>query len=216
MNRNILLIGGGGHCKSVLSSLLDSGIEEYSKIGIIDAKDKLGEFIMGIPIIGCDEDLPELYKTGYNYAFVTVGSVGNPSLRIKLFNYVEEIGFSIPTIIDSSAVVSKYSRINEGVFVGKQAVINTGTNINRGAIINTGSIIEHDCKIGEFVHIAPGTVLSGEVSIGDYSHIGSNATIKQLVTVGSNSIIGIGSVVTNDIEPSVLAYGNPCKEVKKL
>lgn len=214
MVKKLLLIGGGGHCKSVLDSIIQ--LETYQEIGIIDMKDKVGERIMDTPIIGCDDDLPKLYEEGYHYAFVTIGSIGNPSLRIKLFKYLRDIGFETPSIIDPSATVSGYSNIDRGIYVGKQAIINTGAIINKGAIINSGSIVEHDCKIGDFVHIAPGTVLSGEVSIGDYSHIGSNSTIKQQVTIGSNSIIGMGSVVTKDIQDSILAYGNPCKEVKKL
>lgn len=213
MNRKILLVGGGGHCKSVLDSLLD--LNEYNEIGIIDKKEIIGDTIMGIPIIGCDNDLQALYDKGYHYAFVTVGSIGYPSLRIKLFNMLCEIGFNIPKIIDPSAKVSKYIKIEQGVFIGKQAIVNPGVVIHKGAIINSGSIVEHDCRIGEFTHLSPGTVLGGEVRIGDYCHIGLNTIIKQQISIGSCSIIGMGSVVTKCINNNKIAYGNPCREVEK-
>lgn len=214
MNKKILLIGGGGHCKSVLDSLLE--LNKYLEVGIIEKKENIGSSVLGVPVVGCDDDLPTLFDNGYKYAFVTVGSIGNPSLRIKLYNILSEIGYVIPSIIDSSAKVSKYSKIEQGVFIGKQSLVNAGSLIQKGAIINSGTIIEHDCQVGAFTHIAPGAVLGGEVTVGDNSHIGSNVTIRQQVNIGSNSIIGMGSVVLKNIEDNIMAYGNPCREVKKL
>ena len=214
MNNKILLIGGGGHCKSVLDSLLELNV--YSEIGIVDKKENIGKLLIGVPVVGCDDDLPSLINNGYKYAFVTVGSIGNPTLRIELFNMLSEIGYEIPVIVDDSAKVSMHARIEQGVFVGKQSIVNAGCHIQTGAIINSGSIIEHDCQIGAFSHIAPGAVLGGEVVVGDNSHIGSNATVKQQILIGSNSIIGLGSVVLQNIDHHIMAYGNPCREVKKL
>lgn len=214
MNKKILMIGGGGHCKSVLDSLLQ--LNQYSEIGIIDKSEYIGKCVLGIPIIGCDDDLPKLYESGYGYAFVTVGSIGETYLRIKLFNFLEKIGFEIPDVIDSSSVISQHAIIEKGVFIGKNAVVNAGTSIGKGTIINTSSIIEHDCAIGDFVHISPGTVLCGEVQIGANSHIGANSVIKQCVNIGSNTTIGAGSVALNDVGSYVIAYGNPCKEVKHI
>ncbi len=214
MSKKILLIGGGGHCKSVLDSLLE--LNEYVAIGVIDRKESIGNTIMGIPIVGCDDNLSELHNDGYHYAFITVGSIGNPALRIKLLSLICQIGYSIPNIIDLSSKVSRHAKIGKGVFIGKQAIVNAGAVINRGAIINSGAIVEHNCQIGEFVHLAPGVVLGGEVIIGNYSHIGLNATVKQHVHIGSNTIIGMGSIVTKNIDNNIVAYGNPCREVKKL
>lgn len=214
MNKKILLIGGGGHCKSVLDSILE--LNEYAEIGIVDKKENLGMSVMGVPVVGCDDDLAVLHCDGYKYAFVTVGSIGDPTLRIKLFNLLSEIGYEIPVIIDDSAKVSKHARIEQGVFVGKQSIINAGALIQKGSIINSGAIVEHDCQIGAFSHIAPGAVLGGEVVVGENSHVGSNATVKQQIHIGSNSIIGMGSVVLQKIDHHTMAYGNPCREVKKL
>lgn len=214
MNKRILLIGGGGHCKSVLDSLFE--LNEYTVIGIVDKKEKIGKVVMGVPVVGCDDDLQALFEEGYEYAFVTVGSVGNPTPRIKLFNLLSEIGYKIPIIVDDSATVSKYAIIEQGVFIGKLTVVNAGAIIQKGSIINSGAVVEHDCQIGAFSHIAPGVVLGGEVVVGENSHVGSNATVKQLIQIGSNSIIGMGSVVLHNIDRHTMAYGNPCKEVKKL
>lgn len=213
MNKRLLLIGGGGHCRSVLDSV--SVLNEFSDIGVIDSCDKIGTQILGVPIIGCDGDLTQLFDNGYKYAFVTVGSIGDPRRRVALFERLCEIGFEIPSVVDSSSVVSCHAKLGKGVFVGKNAVINAGSRIQEGSIVNTGAIIEHDCLIGKFVHIAPGSVLCGEVQIGANTHIGAKTVVKQRLTIGSDSIVGVGSVVSKNIKSNVIAYGNPCKEVRK-
>lgn len=213
MNKNILLIGGGGHCKSVLDSLLES--DEYSQIGIIDTKQSMGNAVMGIPVIGCDDDIKDLFDQGYRHAFITLGSIGSPFLRVRLHDMLNEIGFEMPSIMDTTACISKNASLESGVFVGKRAVINAGALIKKCAIINTGAIIEHDCLIGEFAHIAPGAVIGGGVKIGQRTHIGSNTAVRQQIKIGEDSIIGMGSVVTKDIGDNVTAYGNPAREINR-
>ena len=208
MNNRILLIGGGGHCKSVLDSLITSS--NFTDIAIIDTKENFGKEILNRKTIGTDDDLEKLFDEGYQNAFITVGSIGDTLIRRKLFDMVKRIGFNIPNIIDSSATVSENVKIDRGIFIGKNAVINAGVKIGEGAIINTGAIVEHDCIVDEFVHIAPGAVLCGDVVTEDNVHIGARAVIKQQIRIGSNSIIGMGSVVLSDIPPNSVAYGNPC------
>ena len=212
-NKRILLIGGGGHCKSVLDSLLAS--LAYSSIGIVD-KESSGISIFGVPQVGTDADLPILFAEGWTDAFITVGSIGNTALRRQLYATVKAIGFSVPSIVDKTAVVAADVQLPEGAFIGKHTVVNAGTVLGVCSIINTGAIIEHESNIGNFAHISPGTVLCGQVSIGDDTHIGANSTVRQQLVIGKNTILGIGSVVTKNIPDRVEAYGNPCRVVKTL
>jgi len=208
MGDKLLLIGGGGHCKSVLDTILS--IETYSDVAIIDLKENIGRTVLGVPIIGSDDDLSNLFDTGYKHAFITLGSIGTPRLRKVLYETIREIGFIIPIIIDPSATVSEHVAISEGVFVGKGAIVNAGSTIDACAVVNSGAIIEHDCLVGAFAHVAPGATLCGDVTVGNDTHIGANTVIRQGLTIGSNVLIGIGS----DIEDHIIAYGNPCREAK--
>lgn len=213
MNHKLLLVGGGGHCKSVLDCLGQNAV--YDKIGLVDLPDKLGQTILGIPIIGCDDDLPRLLAEGFTHAFVTLGSVGNACPRISLMALLAEIGYNLPNIVDSTAVVSRYANLGKGIFVGKNAVINAGASIGDGAIINTGAIIEHDCQVGSFAHLAPSSILCGEVFVGEAAHIGAGSVIRQKSKIGARTMIGLGSVVVRDIPADTTAMGNPCRVVKK-
>jgi sugar O-acyltransferase (sialic acid O-acetyltransferase NeuD family) len=221
-NRKILVLGAGGHCKSVLDSLLS--MSYYETVALID-KDKSTRIeqdkeaqrldaLLGYSIIGGDHDLERLFFEGYTDAFVAVGSIGDVSLRMKLYALIKQIGFHIPNIIDISSVVSPYAFLGEGIFIGKNAVVNAESRIGNCAIINTSSIIEHECFIGDFVHVASGSVLSGNVHIDKGTHIGAGCTIRQGIHIGEDTMIGMGSVVLRDFGKNVTAYGNPCREVK--
>jgi sugar O-acyltransferase (sialic acid O-acetyltransferase NeuD family) len=213
MTKKILLIGGGGHCSSIIDSLKKLGV--YDTISIVDKNMKKGGNINGIKVVGNDNDLHELFLGGYKYAFISLGSTGNSANRIRLYEVIKHTGFIIPNIIDADSILSSSITLSDGIYIGKGAIINTGATIQSNAIINTGAIVEHDCVVGESTHIASGAVLGGNVVIGVHTHIGSNSTIKNSVKIGSNSVIGIGSVVTKDINDNVVAYGVPAKEVKK-
>lgn len=207
----IILVGGGGHCKSIIDSIND--LKKFEIVGIVDKKHKK-DIGLDIDIIGSDEDLESLYKSGIKNAFIGVGSIGNPNIRIKLYNLLKNIGYSFPTIIDKTAIVSFNAIIEDGVFVGKGVIINTNVVIEKQCIINSGAIVEHDCKINEFVHLAPGVTLSGGVSIGERTHIGINATIIQNINVGNDVIVGAGSVIIENIRDGITVYGNPGQEAK--
>lgn len=208
--KKILLVGGGGHCKSVADAILIN--KEYDEIGIVDIQ--MTEPMFGaIPVVGTDEDLSRLFSKGWKYAFVTMGSITNTLSRRRLFENLVNVGFSIPNIIDISANVSPNAEIGRGIFVGKNAVINAGSIIKDAVIVNTGAIIEHDCSIEEFSHISTGATLCGGVTIGHDTHVGANSVIKQYTRVGSNTIIGMGSVVIHDIGDNMKIVGNPANPI---
>lgn len=211
MADGLLLLGGGGHCCAVLDSLLSDPNCPYGKIAVVDAPQKRGgELFPGVPFVGSDDDLPRLRAAGFAFAFVTVGSVGDPSARIRLTQMAERYGYTVPTIVDPTAVVGKNVRLGSGVYVGKRAVLNFGCTVGDGSILNTGCIVEHQCAVGSFCHIAPGAVLCGGVRVGDGAHIGAGSTVLQGVCIGAGALVGLGSAVVRDIPDRTVAYGNPC------
>ena len=209
--KKIILIGGGGLCKVVISIL--KKLDNFEIAGIVDNY-KAGSLISGIKIIGADDDLKDIYKSGIDNALITVGSIKDNTKRYKLFNMVREIGYEFPVIISPEAIIDKSIRIDDGTVVMTGSIINIGSSIGKNCIINTGAIIEHDCKIGDYCHIASGVHISGAVEIDKLSFIGIGATIIQGITIGKNVTIGAGSVVIKDIPDNVTAVGNPAKIIK--
>lgn len=212
MKPGILLIGAGGHCKVIIDSLLV--IRKYRIAGIIDLKKHKEKKFFGIPVVGIDSQLSLLRQKGIKFCFICVGSIGDPTARIRLYNLAKEAGFLFPNLISPYALVSDYAVLGEGNYIAPRVVINAGAEIGNNCIINTGVIVEHDCKIGDFVHIAPGSVLNGNVSVGNYSHIGAGSTLLQGIKIGKKTIIGAASLVLKNIDNKKVAYGNPCEERK--
>lgn len=213
MKKKLLLIGGGGHCKSILDTLYRCGV--YHDIGIIEQKLHVGHKVLDTPVIGTDGDLISLLRDGYTDAFISVGSIGDPTLRKKLHKKISDIGFFIPNIIDSSSYIGLDCHLGCGIFIGKNVVINASVTIGDAAIINTGAVIEHDCQIGDFVHIAPRAIICGDVCIGNNSHIGANSTIIQGTKIGNNVIIGISSAVVKSVPDFQKYCGVPARMMKE-
>ena len=193
----LVLIGGGGHCKSVLDTLIK--LNSYSEIVVTDCNIPVGVRILGCRVVGHDGMLSQLFGKGYKNAFITIGSIKSTNKRRDAFVRTKKIGFQFPAIIDPNAVVASSASIAEGVFIGKNAIVNADVVIGKMAIINTGAIVEHDCQIGEFTHIAVGAVVCGNAVIENNVLIGANAVVIQGVKIGRNSIIGAGSVVIHDV-----------------
>jgi len=168
---------------------------EYEIKGIVDPNLDRDEKVLDVPVLGDDSELLKIDKKDVKNAFVTVGSIGDCSLRKKLYQKVEDAGFNIPVIIHPGAVVAEGVKIGKGTFVAARAVINTGTEIGKNVIINTSSSVDHDCSIGDNVHIAPGVTLSGGVRIGKGAHIGTGANVAQCANIEENRKIKAGSLV---------------------
>ncbi len=209
--KKIVLIGGGGHCKVVISIL--KKLDNFEITGISDNY-KAGSLINGIKILGTDDDLKNIYKSGIHYALITVGSIKDNSKRYGLFNIARKIGFIFPTIISQEATVDESSKVDEGTIIMPGSIINIDSSIGKNCIINTGAIIEHDCKIGNHCHITSGVHIAGAVEIDKLSFIGIGATVIQGIKIGKNVTIGAGSVVIKNIPDNVIAVGNPAKIIK--
>ena len=191
--KNIILIGGGGHCKSVIDVIEQEGRFEIA--GIIDKPELLGSSILGYSIIGNDSDLDNLVKK-YQYALITVGQIKSPSLRIKLFDSTVKAGFILPSIISPNAYVSEHSSIGSGVVVMHNAIVNAGASIGDNCIINSKALIEHDCSISEHCHVSTNATINGGVNIESGCFIGSGSTTKESIAISENSFIKAGSLVT--------------------
>lgn len=188
----ILLIGGGGHCKSVIDVIELEG--KFEIAGIIE-KDKsfIGKKVLDYEIIGCDNDLNKLVKK-YNYAFITIGQIKNSAPRVKTFEYLKKIGFELPTIISPRAYVSKYASVNEGTIIMHYAMVNAGVKVGKNCIINTMALIEHDVVIEDHCHISTGAIINGNVVVKKESFIGSNSVVKEGIEIIESSFIKAGSV----------------------
>jgi sugar O-acyltransferase (sialic acid O-acetyltransferase NeuD family) len=188
--QEIILIGGGGHCKSVIDIIEQEA--KYQIAGIVDKKEFIGTSVLGYKVIACDDDLPMLRKK-YSNALVTVGHIKSNKLRVKLFKLLKELDFNLPKIISPLAYVSKHAFVDEGSIVMHQALINANAEIGKNCIINTKALAEHDSVVKDNSHISTGAIVNGGVVIEEDTFYGSNSTSKEYIEV--SGFVKAGSVV---------------------
>ena len=190
--KDIILIGGGGHCKAVIDVIEQEDL--FNIIGIIDKPELLGKNIFGYKVIGNDSELNNLVKRCTN-ALITIGQIRNPLPRINLFDTVLKLGFTLPTIVSPRAYISQYASIGMGSIIMHDVIINAGAIIGNNCIINTKSIVEHDSKIGNHCHVSTSAVVNGGVIVGNGSFIGSGVITKEGIRINDNFFAKAGTVV---------------------
>ena len=194
--KEIILVGFGGHAKSVIDSIEKA--KQYKIVGYTDIE-PCSQY-RGYQYLGSDDILQQYFNKGIEYAFVSVGYMGKGDLRCNLYKQLIEIGYKLPAIVDVSAQIAEDVQIGDGCFVGKGAIINSNAVIGKMCIINSGAIVEHDCRVDDFSHISVGSVLCGNVKVGKSSFVGANATVIQGITIGDECIVGAGVVIKKSLE----------------
>lgn len=190
MKPKLILIGGGGHCKSCIDV-----IEQENKFiiaGIVDINTSISD-LLGYSLLGDDDDLARL-KLNYDYALITIGQLKTPAIRVRLLDYAKSLGFKLPAIISPRAYVSNHAKIGNGSIVMHDALINAGAIVGDNCIINTKSLIEHDAVIENNCHISTGAIINGGAIIKQGSFVGSNAATKESVRTNEKDFIKAGSL----------------------
>jgi sugar O-acyltransferase (sialic acid O-acetyltransferase NeuD family) len=211
MEKNLILIGGGGHCKSVINVAERAG---FNIIGILDTIDNVGKKVLNYSIVGTDDSIPDYVNKAF--FIVSVGQIKDVALRIKLHQKVLDAGGKLATIIANTANVSIYNQIGEGSVVMHQAVINADVKIGVGCIINTFANIEHDVVIDDFCHISTGAIVNGNCIVGKNVFVGSQSVIINGINIAEGSVIAAGSVVSKNIFVKGVYAGNPVELKMKL
>jgi sugar O-acyltransferase (sialic acid O-acetyltransferase NeuD family) len=183
--KNLYLIGGGGHCKSCIDVIEQTG--EFNIKGIFDIKEMIGDKVLGYEVIGTDDDIKS-YQAEDNYFLITLGQIKTPNLRIKLFN----LDLQFATVISPRAYVSKHANVGAGSIIMHDALVNAGASIGKNCIVNSKALVEHDAVVGDHCHISTAAIINGNCVVGEKSFIGSNTTLKNGIKINANSVIPYG------------------------
>ena len=202
MDKEIALIGYSGHAYVVAEILLSQG----RKVSYYCEPEPQKDNPFDLNYLG-DESKSETIERlqSYNYAL----AIGDNLIREKIFRQLTEKLHNPINAIHPEATLSSSVKLGDGVVVAAQSAINALAELGDGVICNTGCVIEHECTIGNFSHIAPSATLLGNVNVGERCLIGGNSTINPGITIGDNVVVGAGSVILEDIPSNVVVAGNP-------
>lgn len=207
-SKGVFIIGYSGHALVVLDIF---ALNNINVIGYCDSEEKKDN-PFSIPYLGNEQQVDSTLATANVNAFI---AIGNNTIRIKVANVLKSKGFAFTNAIHPKAAISAYAKLDTGILVAANASINSMAVVGEGVVCNTCSVIEHECIIGKYTHIAPGAVLCGNVTVGNNCFIGANAVIKQGITIGNNVTIGAGTTVISSIEENSTVVGNPQRIIKE-
>lgn len=210
IKRAVVIFGSGGHAAVVIDALLQSG---HSLPILLLDRDvaRHGKTVLGAPVIGGEDLLPELTRQGATHFIVGVGSIQDTSLRRKLFDRALAAGLIPMNVRHPSAICSPTVSIGRGVQILAGSIVNTEARLGDNTVVNTGAVIEHHCVLEEDAHVASNATLTGGVHVGRGAHVGAGATIRQCIRIGERAVVGAGAVVVRDVPPGVTVVGVPAE-----
>jgi len=205
-SKSVFLFGYSGHAYVIIESLLDAG---YLVKGFFDLKmAKRNPY--KLEYLGFESEVDVKAIVGNDLVFP---SVGENFIRKKLIELFDNLGLNQFVAIDPTANVSNSAKLNSSTYIGKNVIVNAQCEIGKGVILNTSCIVEHECRVSDYAHIAPGAVLCGNVSVGEESFVGANSVIRQNTTINEGIIIGAGSVVTSNVKEKGIWVGNKLRKL---
>jgi sugar O-acyltransferase (sialic acid O-acetyltransferase NeuD family) len=224
VKEKLVLLGGGGHCKSCIDVIQEEG--RFEIVGIVEGVPtslealvitaKAGipsHSVLGYPVIGTDADLPELVKKYRNF-LITVGQISKPAVRIKLYETIRSLGGHLPVIVSPHAYVSRSALIGAGTIVMHNVVVNAEAHIGVNCILNTGALIEHEAITGDHCHISTYAILNGQCTVGSRTFIGSRTVLANNISIPDDTLVSAGSVVLRTLEQPGTYIGNPLRKIR--
>ncbi|MBF6058671.1 MULTISPECIES: NeuD/PglB/VioB family sugar acetyltransferase [Thiomicrorhabdus] len=203
----LLLIGGGGHCRSCIDVIETEG--RFRIVGIVEANGAAITDSTGYPVVGYDADLPQLLEQT-PHCLITVGHVKSAGIRRRLQQRLDGLGAIFPAIVSPYAYVSPTAQIGAGCIVMHHALVNAYARIGEHCIINSKVLVEHDSRIEQHVHLATGSIINGNVEVGAGCLIGSGAVVKQGCRIAAGAIVGAGALILNSLSQAE-TYTGVCK-----
>jgi sugar O-acyltransferase (sialic acid O-acetyltransferase NeuD family) len=196
-DRRLIVYGGGGHGKSVIEAVRAAG--EFEVVGVVDDGMERGRSVVGVPVVGGAEILPELLAQGLRLAANAVGGIGDARSRILVFRRLMQAGFACPVIVHATAYIEPSARLSAGVQVLPHAYIGSEAEVGFGAIVNTSAVVSHDCRLGAYANVSPGALLAGGVTLGEAALVGMGVTVNLGVAIGDGARVGNSAVVKKDV-----------------
>lgn len=150
--------------------------------------------------------------------FVVFVTAGSGDVRRRIVERLSMDNVTIGSYIDSRAFVSGEAVIGEGSVICPFVTITSNAKIGVGFQANIYSYVAHDCRVGDYVTLAPGAKINGNVVLDDHSYVGTGAVVKQgklgaPVVIGEHAVVGMGAVVTKSVPSGATVVGNPARIV---
>lgn len=158
----LLIIGAGGHGRSVAEAILLNSATRFVIAGFVDDSWPTADQIWEFPILGDTANLNKYLVFARN----AIVAIGNNKIREELQSRLVNAGFNIVTVIHPQAIVSPRAKIGRGSAIMAGAIVGTESQLGEGVIVNSGAVVDHHCQIGDYGHLGVGTAMAGGSRMG--------------------------------------------------
>jgi UDP-N-acetylbacillosamine N-acetyltransferase len=202
--RGLVILGFGGHARSVADIALALGIKELL---FVDEAARADESLWGFPVRKTfDDKLPDGWQ-----AFAASGSN-----QIRYDQVAAILGRSWPlaTLVSPTATIGNEAIISAGCFIGHHAHIGPLSSIGTACIINTHAAVDHECKIGNYTHVSVNSSVAGRCRLGSFVFLGTGAVVIDNVCIADSITVGAGGVVVESLAQPGTYVGAPARSIK--
>ena len=203
--RTLAILGGGGQGRVVADCAEALGWQ----VSIFD--DRQASAVGPWTVSGTGVDLLARLD---QFEGVVVG-IGANVTRLDWLRRLTAAGARPATLIHPAAAVSPHTQIGPGSVVLAAVVLNIGARIGAAVILNSACTVDHDCDLGDGVHISPGAHLAGGVTVGEGGWIGIGAAVREGMTIGAGAMVGAGAVVVKPVPAGLTVIGAPARVLKR-
>ena len=213
---NFILWGSAGHAK-VLAALI--WVRRGRVSALFDNLPNAESSLPDVPIFrgakGFGVWLQQQTSLDGISAAIAIG--GNKGAdRQEIMSRFKAAGLKLPGLIHPTAAVAGSARMGEGCQLLAHSVVGPDVSMGNVCIINHGASVDHECRLGSGVHIAPGAILCGCVEVGENTMIGAGAVVLPRISIGKRALVGAGSIVTRNVPDGAVVLGNPAQIMKEV
>ena len=188
--RRLIIVGAGGHARSVAEAALLSGVFEV--VGFLDDAFPSLAQVWNFPVLGTTVDIQK-YRV---LADEVVVAIGKNELRESLCQQLWAAGFQLATVVHPRAIVSPRAVLGEGCAIMAGAVIGTEAQLGKGVILNCGAVVDHHCRVGDFGHLGVHSAMAGGSVLGRGAWMQAGSALGYGVKIDAGAILAPGEAVS--------------------
>ena len=185
----ILILGAGGHGRSVLEALQVKG--RHSFYAFVDDGTPEGTQVLGAPVVGNTQALASLCGR-FPQAVV---AIGDNFRREELCAQLLALDFELAVVVHPRAFVSPSAILGPGTAVMANATVGTEARLGVGTIVNSGAVVDHHAVVEDFGHLGVNAAMAGGSVLGKAAWMQAGSSLGYGVVVPAGTRLRPGQAM---------------------
>lgn len=188
--KRLLIVGAGGHGRSVAEAVLAAG--KYELVGFVDDAASDLQHVWDLPVFGATVDLANYRE----YADAAIVAIGSNRLREELQQRLYAAGFELATVVHPKAIVSPRAVVGAGCAIMAGAIVGTEAHLGTGVIVNCGVVVDHHCRVEDFGHLGVNAGMAGGAVLGRGAWMQAGSVLGYDVKIEAGVVLAPGTALS--------------------